>query len=265
MSVPAQRRLLADFLRARRERLAPAAAGLSAGASRRRTPGLRREEVAQIAGLSTTWYTWLEQGRDVAASPQALARLADALALGRAERAYLFELAGRRDPAAPVAEPAGAVPPALAAAVAGFAGPAYALDRGWTAVAWNDAAARLFAGWLDGSERNLIRFIFLDPAARALIDGWQERARRVIAELRADLGHGPEDPRLKALIDGLAAASSDFARWWGEQAVLGRDGGRRAFRHPLDGPLAYEQLTLSADAAPGFRLVLLLASEPGGG
>src|SRR5580704_8181196 len=92
-----RRRELGDFVRARRERLPPAASGLSAPA-RRRTPGLRREEVAQLAGLSTTWYTWIEQGRDVSMSPVALARLAAALRLGRAERAYLFELAGKRDP-----------------------------------------------------------------------------------------------------------------------------------------------------------------------
>lgn len=265
MSVPVQRRLLAEFLRARRARLTPAAAGLPAGAPRRRTPGLRREEVALLAGLSTTWYTWLEQGRDVAASPQALARLADALALGRAERAYLFELAGRRDPALPAAAEDHVAPAALVAAVSAYPGPAYVLDRGWTAVAWNGAAAHLFIGWLDGAEKNLLRFIFLEPAARGLVEGFEERARRVVAELRADLGHGPEDPRLRALIDGLAAESADFARWWGEQAVLGRDGGRRAFRHPEDGPLAYEQLTLISDAAPGFRLVLLVGPVAAGG
>src|SRR5262245_908301 len=143
-----QRRALGAFVRAHRARLTPTALGLQAGA-RRRTPGLRREEVAQLCGMSATWYTWIEQGRDVAASPAALGRLAQVLQLSPAERVYLFELAGRRDPAraAPAAMDA---PPALVASLAAIAHPAYVLDRTVTARAWNPAAARLFVGWLDG-------------------------------------------------------------------------------------------------------------------
>jgi len=258
MSSPAQRRLLADFLRAHRERLTPAAAGLPSGSPRRRTPGLRREEVALAAGLSATWYTWLEQARDVQASPAALARLAEAMAMTPAERGYLFELAGRRDPAAPAPVEADEAPATLAAAVAAIAVPAYVLDRAWTAVAWNAPAERLFAGWLGGGERNLLRYIFLDPAAPGFVVGWEERARRVVAELRADLGHGPEDPRLGAVIEALRAESPPFVAWWGEQAVLGRDGGRRAFRHPVDGSLAYEQVALIPASRPAHRLIMLM-------
>src|SRR5215813_1634822 len=139
-------RELGDFVRAQRERLKPGDVGLPAGA-RRRTPGLRREEVAQLCGLSVTWYTWLEQGRDIALSPSALTRFADALRMRRAERAYLFELAGKRDPAA-VETSVEQIPPALAACVNAIAAPAYVLDRTWTARAWNARARRLFAGWL---------------------------------------------------------------------------------------------------------------------
>src|SRR5262249_46529236 len=159
--VLARRRELGDFIRAQRERLTPEAAGLVA-AGRRRTPGLRREEVAQLAGLSATWYTWIEQGRDVSISPTALARLATALGLGRAARAYLFELAGKRDPD-PGSGAVDPLPPAVAAAVAAVSAPAYLLDRYWNARAWNAAAERLFVGWLDRpGERNLLRFIFLE-------------------------------------------------------------------------------------------------------
>ncbi|HVC63264.1 MAG TPA: helix-turn-helix transcriptional regulator [Acetobacteraceae bacterium] len=132
---PAQRRELGDFIRAQRERLSPAELGLAAQ-GRRRTPGLRREEVAQLCGLSATWYTWLEQGRDVSVSPLALARVAATLLLGRAERAYLFELAGKRDPDQAGAE-AGGVPPALLACVEAIRAPAYVLDRDWNARCWN--------------------------------------------------------------------------------------------------------------------------------
>jgi transcriptional regulator with XRE-family HTH domain len=261
-----ERRLLADFLRAHRERLAPAAVGLADGMRRRRTPGLRCEEVADLAGLSLTWYTWLEQARAVSASPQALARLAEALRLAAAERAYLFELARRRDPAGPSAVAPDAPPEGLVAAADGFRGPAYVLDGAWTAVAWNAAAERLFKGWLGGPERNLVRYIFLEPSARRFIVGWEERAKRVMAELRADVGRDPGDPRRAALVEALAAASPEFARWWRAHAVTGRDGGRRDFAHPEEGPVAYRQLTLAAEAHPGFRLVLLdgpIAATPG--
>ncbi|MGN4224056.1 helix-turn-helix domain-containing protein, partial [Burkholderia gladioli] len=152
-------RALGDFIRAHRERLTPEALGLPPG-PRRRTPGLRREEVAQLCGVSPTWYTWIEQGRQVSASADALARIAVALRLSRAERAYLFELAAQRDPAEPELATAD-VPDTLVAAVDLVAAPAYVLDRQWNALAWNAPAAALFAGWLDGDhDRNLLRFTF---------------------------------------------------------------------------------------------------------
>lgn len=249
-----QRRLLGAFLRTHRERLSPQAAALPAG-PRRRTPGLRREETAQLSGVSATWYTWLEQGRDVSASPEALARVAQSLQLTRAERAYLFELAGRRDPAA--APPAADAPPGLAEAVARFDGPAYGLDRCWNAVCFNAAAARLFAGWLTGSERNLLRYVFRDPEARRLIVDWPDRARRVLAEFRADFSRSLADPQMRRLVDGLRAEDATFAALWDEQAVVSREGGLRRFDHPQDGALAFEQLTFLPADRPDCKLVLL--------
>jgi len=251
-----QRRLLGAFLRTHRERLSPQAAGLPAG-GRRRTPGLRREEAAQLAGVSSTWFTWLEQGREVSASPEALARVAGALQLTRAERAYLFELAGRRDPAAPAV--AAEAPSGLSEAVARFDGPAYGLDRCWNAVCWNPAAERLFAGWLGGAERNLLRYLFRDPSARRLIVDWPDRARRVIAEFRADFSRSLADPQMRGLVDGLRADAPGFAALWDEQAVLEREGGLRRFDHPQDGPLAFEQFTFQPADRPDCKLVLLAA------
>ena len=145
-----KRRELGDFLRAHRARLTPASLGLPAG-GRRRTPGLRREEVAQSCGMSATWYTWLEQGRDVSASATALSTLARTLQLTPAERTYLFELAGKRDPSLPEPQDDDGMdaPASLGRAVAAIDGPAYILDSLWNARAWNRQAARLFVGWLD--------------------------------------------------------------------------------------------------------------------
>ena len=180
-----KRRELGDFLRAHRARLTPASLGLPAG-GRRRTPGLRREEVAQSCGMSATWYTWLEQGRDVSASAIALSTLARTLQLTPAERTYLFELAGKRDPSLPEpqADDGMDAPASLGRAVAAIDGPAYILDSLWNARAWNRQAARLFVGWLDsGSDRNLLRYVFQSPTARKVIPDWQARARRVLAEV----------------------------------------------------------------------------------
>lgn len=255
-----QRRELAEFIRSHRERLTPTAIGISAG-GRRRTPGLRREEVAQLRGLSTTWYSWIEQGRDVSVSPMALARLAEVLRLARAERAYLFTLAGKRDPAQD-ADDIGDMPAAALRCVEAIAAPAYILDRGFNARSFNAKAKRLFAGWLDRpTERNLLRFIFLEPAARALICDWEERARRVVAEFRAVRGAHLADPLLRRLVEELAHESPDFARFWNEHVVLGREGGERTFNHPKDGFLRYEQVTFNLAGSTELRLTMLMEVE----
>lgn len=251
------RRELGDFVRACREKLTPGAIGLTAGA-RRRTPGLRREEVAQLCGISLTWYTWLEQGRDVSVSPVALARLATALRLGRAERAYLFEIAGKHDPDHGESETE-EVPAALAACVAAIATPAYVLDRCWVARNWNAPAENLFVGWLDRpGEHNLLRFIFLQPAARSLICDWEARARRVAAEFRAACSTHLADPGIRALIAALRRESAEFSQFWDQHRVLGRDGGERAFNHPRNGLLHYEQVTFDFAARSDLKLTVLV-------
>jgi len=254
---PAQRRALGDFVRAQRAKLSPAMFGLEDGA-RRRTPGLRREEVAQLCGMSATWYTWIEQGREVSVSPTTLARLAKILRLSRAERAYLFELAGKRDSAEPGYREPADLPPALDEILKSFTQPAYLLDRAWDARAWNEPAARLFVGWLDAdAPRNLLRYIFLGPAAKKLISDWDHRARRVLAEFRADYSRHLDDPVLRTLVAELRERSPMFARIWEEQSVIGREGGERSFNHPQDGKLSYEQITFNLASRPDFKLVLL--------
>ena len=256
-----QRRELGDFVRSLRERLHPADIGLPHG-GRRRTPGLRREEAAQLCGLSVTWYTWLEQGREMSLSSAALSRLSGALRLGRAERAYLFELAATLDPDMDD-QTTVAVPQSVMSCLDLIATPAYVLDRTWTARAWNPAAAHLFAGWLDGAkETNLLRFIFLTRSAKTLIRDHENRARRVVAEFRADVSAHLADPAIARLVNQLEASSADFRRYWDERLVLGRDGGQRTFRHPLDGLLTYEQVTFVPAGHPDLKLTMLVVSPP---
>jgi transcriptional regulator with XRE-family HTH domain len=258
-----QRRLLGAFLRRRRELLNASDVGLHAiRAGRKRTPGLRREELAQLSGMSPTWYAWIEQGRDISVSPDALARLADVMRLTPAERSYLFQLTRKRDPAEPPngEEDEGAPSAILREAVNAVTAPAYLLDRYWRARAWNKPAVELFADWLGGPEPCLLAYVFLNSAARAFIVDWENRARRLAAELRADTGRNPHDPGLRALVDRLGTGSKDFSAFWSDHAVLAREGGERSFHHPRAGLRRYEQATLSPAGRPDAKLVILLPS-----
>jgi len=255
-----RRRHFGAFIRLHRQRLPPEAAGL-AGTARRRTPGLRREELAQLCAVSPTWITWLEQGREVTASDSVLARLAQALQLSAAERAYLFELAGRRDPAEP--EP---IRPADAVlrSVHAMQCPAYVLDRCWDVVAGNARAADLFLGW--GAEAhsnapNLLRFLFLCLQSRRLIHDWGARSWRLVAEFRADCGRLADTAPIRTLVDELTLASGEFARCWQTHDVLEREGGERRFHHPKHGELVFEQLTLHPAVRNDLKLVMLLPAD----
>ena len=249
---------LGDFIRAHRERTTPASVGL-AGGGRRRTPGLRREELAQLCEVSPTWLTWLEQGRPVSASGKMLARLAEVLSLSAAERGYLFSLAARIDPQREVDD--APADDALDAIVAAVGVPAYVLDRQWDAVAWNGAAAGLFRDWLAPSGAaapNLLRFMFQSAAARALIVDWPERARRLVAEFRADVGQHADDPALRQLIGDVARDSAEFRELWRLQDVVGREGGLRRFQSSAGDALSFNQVTLHLAKRPDLKLVMLL-------
>jgi hypothetical protein len=187
-----------------------------------------------------------------------LERLAGALELSRAERAYLFDLAGQRDPAALASKPADDAPASIRAAISATKYPAYGLDRLWNACCWNKAAERLFVGWLSGNcQRSLLRFMFLDPAAKLLIPNWKDRARRLLAEFRADYSHTFNDPRVRSLVEELRRDSNLFAESWEAQVVLDREGGLRTFSHPKDGPLRFVQHSFSPTERPDYKLVLL--------
>jgi len=249
-----QRRQLGAFVRARRESLTPAQPG-----GRRRTPGLRREELAARAGVGVTWVTWIEQGRTVRPSAATFARLADALNLGPAERAYLFALAARHDPADPFGPAGEAAPDAITATVMALPCPAYGLDPAWDVVVANPAARRLFVGLFDaGGTPNLLRYVFTHPAAHGLLPDREARCERVLAEFRRDYGRGMHDPRVRGVVDWLVRESPLFARAWARQGVLAREGGQRRFVHPDDGPLTFVQHVLADVERGDFRLIALI-------
>lgn len=206
-----RRHELGAFLRARREHTTPADVGLP-GSPRRRTPGLRREELATLAGISTTWYTSLEQGRDVRASAQVLAAIADALRLGEPERAHLTAIStDTPHPGKHVEHLAPEV-----AAVPGLVdpNPAYVTGASYDLLAWNDAADELFPGATDSPQPNLARWIFTDPAARLVLLDWALVAQGLLARLRANAGKHPGSPRFRRLKDELRTASPEAEAWW---------------------------------------------------
>ncbi len=268
IAVP-QSRLLGEFLRARRESLRAIDLGLP-HRNRRRTPGLRREEVAQLCGISPTWYTWIEQGRTAAISPRTLVALAQGLHLTQAERAYLFEIAGRLDPSPPGPAMTGAED--LTALVRVIRAPAYVLDRHWNAIEWNPAAAALFGDWLGAASAgrrasrakvgreppNLLRYVFVHPRARTFLLDWDDRARRLVAEFRADTPRMRDDPQRLALVEELSRASREFAAAWRSQRVLSRDGGRRSFRAGRGAVQHFEQHILRVVRRPDLRMTVLV-------
>jgi hypothetical protein len=249
-----RRKLLGQFIRLHRERTMPDAA-----VRRRRTPGLRREELAARAGIGVTWCAWIEQGREISVSSETLSRLSDALALLPAERAYLFELAGRRDPAVPQTTSSSAAPEAVSALVKALPFPAYGLDRFWNACCWNAPAEHLFAGWLgEGQQRNLLRYTFTSSSARSLLPDWELRAQRLLAEFRSHCARMLNDATLDMFTKQLCEASDLFARAWNAQSVSAREGGIRSFLHPEDGLLHYAQHTFSVAERTDHKLVVLV-------
>jgi transcriptional regulator with XRE-family HTH domain len=249
---------LAEFLRARRQALEPATVGLPAG--RRRTPGVRREELAMLAGVSVSWYTWLEQGRPINASVDVLDALARTLRLDPVERDHLLALAGH-----PLRGPLGAghdaAPPALVTLLDALEpAPAYVLGPRWDVLAWNAAYERLFppVATVPAGERNLVWFVFANADARDLIDDWETEARRVLSQFRADTTPYRDDPAVVDLVHRLQAASATFASWWPRHDVAGFERRERRFDHPSAGPLRFGYQHLVPAGEPDLRVVVLL-------
>jgi len=251
---------LGEFLRARRAAMHPEDVGLPAGVHRR-TPGLRREEVAMLAGVSVTWYTWLEQGRRINASRDVLDALARTLRLDAAEHEHLLTLADAGHPTPPA--PAGPIdaPDALVRLIDAMApAPAYVLGPRWEFVAWNRSQALLYPtiDQLDGLERNLLWVVFAEPNARALIVDWEGQARRIMAEFRAGTAALRDDPIVAELVASLSAVSEEFAAWWPHQDVAQFQTRVRRYRHARAGELVFEYQQLTPSEWPALKVVCQL-------
>lgn len=257
-----RRKELGEFLQAIRKRGTPEAFGFPTG-PRRRIKGLRREEVAQLAAISTTWYTWIEQGRDVNMSADALLRLAQALKLTKTERAYLFDLAGRRDPQGHIQEE-DLASATLTDLLANIQIPAYILGSTWNVLAWNKEATNLFGDWFTQESAiapNLLRLVFTHPKAQTFIVDWEARSRRLVAEFRADCRSRLDEPELQALVNELSQANTAFEQFWKQHDVLERQGGLREFNHDKHGLLRYQQVTMRPVDQEQLKLVMLTPND----
>ena len=246
---------LGIFLKDRRARLDPAAFGFPP--ERRRTPGLRREEVAQLAHVSTTWYTWLEQGRGGAPSADVIERLARALALTDAEREHLYLLAQDRPPRAEAAVRSPVSPQLQRVLDAMVDTPAVVKTPDWTVVAWNRAAIAVLADYprLAERDRNILRLLF-GPHGRDRLHDWESVARLVVANVRRDMARTGSAPESEALIEELSRESTSFRAFWAEQEVNVHGEGIKHLRHPLAGPLKLEYSTFAVEGRPDLAMVI---------
>lgn len=256
-----QRQELGSFLRRQRERLDRTAYGLPP-AGRGRAVGLRREEVSYLSGVSVTWYTWLEQGRDINPSRQVLDAVATTLRLTDAEHDYVLSLVGLAPRPTTRADAVDIAP----AQVQRFLDaldehPAYALAPDWGIAGWNNAYERLYPGVATtaGENRNLLWLVFTDPSVRSLLDDWDDTSRRFLAEFRAEAGPRLSDPRYRDLISRLRAASVDFDTRWNEHGVGGFVSRERVFRHPELGRLVFEHHQLRPSDHLDLQLVVYVA------
>jgi transcriptional regulator with XRE-family HTH domain len=255
---------LGEFLKSRRDRLRPEDVGLPSG-GQRRVPGLRREELAMLAGVSVDYYVRLEQGRDLTPSESVLDALARALRLDDTERAHLIALA--RPPRIPFTTPdAGStteVRPSVQMLLDGLDQPAFVLGRRMDILATNRMARALLTDFdaRPPRERNHARWIFLDPATRELYVDWPVVARENVAILRHDAAQHPDDPELRELIGELSMASPEFRTWWAEHDVAVRNSGTKRYRHPVVGDMKihFEAMRLADED----QLLFIYSVEPG--
>jgi transcriptional regulator with XRE-family HTH domain len=256
-----RRRELSAFLRSRRERLTPLQAGLPAN-GRRRTPGLRREEVAQLAGVGVTWYTWLEQGRDIKVSTQVLDAISRTLMLDGDERAHLYTLAGSGE--VPIGSDCAELTPAVRTMLDQFVPfPACVQTGKYDLLAWNRAYTHLIndIDALPPENRNCMWLVFTDPAWRRAITDWDETARRMTAQFRAQMAEHVAEPAWKAHLRRLRAASPEFADLWDQHEVSAITTKAKKIRNPYVGMLRFEAVSTWLNPRPGVRMLVYTPSD----
>ncbi|CAM2180613.1 helix-turn-helix transcriptional regulator [Burkholderia orbicola] len=254
--------LLGAYLRDRREKLDPAALGLPA--TRRRTPGLRREEVAQRAHVSVAWYTWLEQGRGGAPSADVLDRLARALMLNEAEREHLFLIGLGHPPEVRYHAPAGVTPRLQHVLDSLDASPAIIRTATWDVAAWNDAAAATLTDYatLPPAARNILRLIFVDAGVRHAQPDWERIARFAVGGFRADIARSGATQAVQAFVDEMRATSAEFDAMWRNHDIRTHDEGTKEIRHPQAGRIALEYSAFSVTGSPDLSLVIFTPATP---
>jgi transcriptional regulator with XRE-family HTH domain len=252
---------LGAFLRARRAELNPSDVDLPEGGSQRRVAGLRREEVAQLAAISTDYYTRLEQGRLQPSAP-VLSSLARVLRLDDDQRVYMNELAGT--PARSRRRAPQKVKPYLRRILDRIDAPAIVMTPTHDVLAWNPLAAALMVDFGDvpERERNFMRLLFTDPRMRSLYPEWEELARAVVSYMRMEAARKPDDPRLAELVGDLSIRDAQFRQWWAGTHVAIKRRGTRRYTHPVVGEITLEWDALTSDAEPDQQLVIYTA-EPG--
>jgi transcriptional regulator with XRE-family HTH domain len=220
---------------------------------------LRREELAQLCDISPTWLTWIEQGRTESVSIETLKKISQALQLSKAEHEYLLNVAGSGDPNI-LSDKARPIPDYLQLTVDVINSPAYVLNKNWDVVAWNPHAEELFDVWLSGGtlSKNLLTYMFTNPSAKQLIVNWPDRAKRLVAEFRADCGKRIDQPELVGLVSNIQSASTPFKKLWASQDVLEREVGEREFNHHKLGKIRYKQVTLRFAQDANYKLVMLI-------
>jgi transcriptional regulator with XRE-family HTH domain len=252
-----RRKELGLFLRTRRDQAVRSEYGLPAVA-RKRERGLRREEIAFLSGVSVTWYTWLEQGRDISPSRQVLEAIARALHLSDTGMAYVLSLSGYSSvvPASPVAASAPAHVQRLLDAL--DPNPSYALSPDWGVAGWNKAYAALYPNiaHVDASDRNLLWLIFTDPYVQGLLPDWEITSKRFLAEFRAEAGQRLGDPDIGYQVERLKAASIAFKESWDQYDILGFESRERLFHHPTVGVLELEHHQVSPSDRPDLHIVI---------
>jgi len=248
--------LLGTYLKDRRARLDPAALGFPVG--RRRTPGLRREEVAQRSNISPTWYTWLEQGRGGAPSADVLNRIAAALMLTDIEREHLFLLGLGRPPEVRYKAAEGVTPRLQRLLDALEVSPALIKTATWEVVAWNRAAAAVLTdyGALPAGERNILRLIFGNPRVRAAQHDWESMARFVVGAFRADVARAGAVSEVGQLVDELCRLSPEFEALWRDNDVHAYGEGAKRLRHPILGPIELEYSAFAVDGRPDLGMIV---------
>jgi transcriptional regulator with XRE-family HTH domain len=252
---------LGHFLRTRRERVSPESVGMSSG-PRRRTRGLRREEVAVLANVSPTWYTYLEQGRRIRPSVEVLDSLADALLLTAAERRYLHALGAVRAHADAAAVELAPEHVAMVKRVVAASGadscPVYATEGAGNLIAWNAHVSDWYTDFAAVPEPNIVRWLFTAPEARHRIADWNTDARDILSRVRYAIGVGRIGAPILAMIDELCTVSSEFRTWWDLHDVNDQDARSRTFRHSAHGICSQELFVVHPAACPSVSIVFHL-------